>query len=446
MRNNSGVEGESLTLHTEKIVTENYMLQSKKIYDLAIIGAGGAGMCLLHALFRTGYLEHHSILIIEPESKTTNDRTWCFWAQEEERVVQEFQSLCSNVWHHAHVEGIQKPLAPYSYYHMRSHDLYAFVRSEVEQLSNVAWYVGYADIIKESHGHVAISINTKNRTNTDTDALFRAGIVFDSRITPSLSMTQKASPPHEMHNPMLWQSFYGVRLRGFALSHDEARLMDFSVEQNGFTQFMYVLPTSNDEALIELTRFGTEILTEDYARPLVMEWIKQHKAISTDIADIEIVEIEQAHLLMSVMFNQPKPIYPLGATIIPIGTAAGAMKSTTGYAFKTMVSHSFALAEALTTDKHRDGQLPTPYHKQRFHFYDVLLIHILTKRAYEGRRIFQQLFRRVPIAHVFRFLDEKSSLLQDIPLLFSLPIIPFLRALWDVTLTHIRMARQSRSS
>ncbi len=418
------------------------MKQSKVIYDLALIGAGGAGMCLLHALFQTGYLENHSVVIIEPDSKTTNDRTWCFWAQKEEKAVQEFQSLCSNVWHYAHVEGIHTSLAPYSYYHMRSHDLYGFVRAELEHLSNVSWHVGYADILKQSHDHVVISTYHTKEKSTDTDTVFRAGIVFDSRIAPSLSTTHQ---PYSTLNTMLWQSFYGVRLRGCTLSHDETRLMDFSVEQNGFTQFMYVLPTSNGEALIELTRFGTEILTEDYARPLIMKWITHHKTIATDLADIDIVETEQAHIPMSVVFNQPEPMYPPGATIIPIGTAAGAMKSTTGYAFKSMVSHAFALAEVLTTDKHRQRQLPTPYHKRRFHFYDVLLIHILTVRGYEGKKIFKQLFRRVPIAHIFRFLDEKSSLLQDIPLLLSLPIIPFLRALWEVTLTHIRMARQSRS-
>jgi lycopene beta-cyclase len=60
-------------------------------YDLALVGAGGAGMCLLLALHQQGLLAERRILVLEPEAKTSNDRTWCFWEKGEgyfETVVQ----------------------------------------------------------------------------------------------------------------------------------------------------------------------------------------------------------------------------------------------------------------------------------------------------------------------------------------------------------------------
>ena len=39
--------------------------------------------------------------------------------------------------------------------------------------------------------------------------------------------------------------------------------MDFSVEQKGNTRFMYVLPTSKNEALIEYTLFSKDLLPKE---------------------------------------------------------------------------------------------------------------------------------------------------------------------------------------
>ena len=52
--------------------------------------------------------------------------------------------------------------------------------------------------------------------------------------------------------------------------------MDFEVEQKGFTQFMYVLPFSSTTALVELTRFGAEIVCETAAEKQLQDYIYKH--------------------------------------------------------------------------------------------------------------------------------------------------------------------------
>ena len=48
----------------------------------------------------------------------------------------------------------------------------------------------------------------------------------------------------------------------------------------------------------------------------------------------------------------------------------------------------------------------------------------------EGKRIFTRLFKRHSILTIFQFLDEKTTLYQEIKIFLSLPVIPFLKALY----------------
>jgi lycopene beta-cyclase len=47
-------------------------------YDFIIAGGGLAGLSLAYYMNQT-VLREKSILIIDQDTKTKNDRTWCFW-------------------------------------------------------------------------------------------------------------------------------------------------------------------------------------------------------------------------------------------------------------------------------------------------------------------------------------------------------------------------------
>ena len=49
-------------------------------YDYIIVGGGAAGLSLAYHLAQEPRLADKKVLIIEPEAKTQNDRTWSFWA------------------------------------------------------------------------------------------------------------------------------------------------------------------------------------------------------------------------------------------------------------------------------------------------------------------------------------------------------------------------------
>jgi lycopene beta-cyclase len=76
-------------------------------FDLVFLGMGAANSLLFLELSRTQKLDDKKIAIIEPDSKNSNDRTFCFWAAESE--IQEFHltELISKSWDYA-TAGSQK--------------------------------------------------------------------------------------------------------------------------------------------------------------------------------------------------------------------------------------------------------------------------------------------------------------------------------------------------
>jgi Brp/Blh family beta-carotene 15,15'-monooxygenase len=66
--------------------------------------------------------------------------------------------------------------------------------------------------------------------------------------------------------------------------------------------------------------------------------------------------------------------------------------------------------------------------KIRFAYYDRLLLQLLRDKPGKGSLIFTQLFKRNSANSVFKFLDERSTIAEDLRILRSLPFGLFIRA------------------
>ena len=131
---------------------------------------------------------------------------------------------------------------------------------------------------------------------------------------------------------------------------------------------------------------------------------------------------------MTTFVNKPNP----SKGIINMGASANIIKPSTGYAFKNMYDNAQRLAENIKKlDKTDKAKLNHPLKpsKKRFLFYDRLLLIILLRWPHEGKRIFSRLYKRQSIQTIFLFLDEKTTLFQEIKIFASLPVLPFLKAL-----------------
>ena len=369
-------------------------------YDYLFVGLGAANSLLILRLHDEGLLVGKKIAIIEPDTKAINDRVFCFWATDEELAELHVQSLVSKRWDHIEINGVTKQaIQPLHYCHVQSIDLYTSTKKilldyAVEQFSAR---------LTENPKQVGDAFEVRIDQQT-----ILANRVFDSR-PPQYHPTQE----HESH---LIQSFYGWKIKAQTNAFDSTTMvmMDFEVPQNNFTQFVYKLPFSEDTALIELTRFGKDVLTEAEANSILSSYIAG-LGIS-----FEVLDVEHGLIPMSSAAMQRNDF---GPHWIHMGVAANMLKSSTGYAFHFMAEDAQMQMENIKNDTNS----LRPERASRFRFYDRLLLKILHASPQYGKLIFQTLFREVPIPTVLRFLREKTSLKEEGIIFSKLPITIFLK-------------------
>jgi lycopene beta-cyclase len=375
------------------------------IADYLFVGAGASATLLLMSMENRGLLKDKKVVVIDPDAKNTNDKTYCFWSNPNEPIAQQCGHLISYQWDRASI-GQNQPqsLSPLNYVHLSSIDLYGELHRIISDNN-----------IQRIHGAV-LSLETSEtgvRLTTENGNLY-AQTVFDSR-TPQY-LKPKTNEAH------LLQSFMGYVIETKTPLVDASciNLMDFDVEQLGSTQFVYVLPFGEHKLLVELTRFGELPITQTEGEPILREYITQRFG-SFSILDTEtgVIPMSSAQMKSDVIPG-----------VILIGGKAGAVKPSTGYAFKNMFRHAESIANSILQGIH-PATIKRP---NRFPFYDRLLLYILQHEPHQGKPIFQTLFKNNKLVHVLRFLDEKTSITQDVRLLASLPFKPFLKALrYDIS-------------
>lgn len=368
-------------------------------YQYIIQGAGASGLWLAYWLDQFGLLQNHHLLIAEGDLNKVNDRTWCFWTPIDEA---EFPFVDKR-WTSLRVQNANQDIDPYAYCHTRSQDFYGWVKNKLSQNPNIHWYKGYIEQAKASQEYVEVQTA---EGKLQAQYFFRSGQLTDFQGPDAIS---------------LWQSFVGRRIRLDQGTWDtkSATLMDFSIPQAHATRFLYVLPIAENEGLVEVTQFHASPLTVAEGEEVLAEIFKERGW------KCSILEVECNAIPMSSVFNQTEKVTQSNARIIPIGVAAGALKPTTGYGFLAMRKHARELAIALKNKK----PLPTIYRKRRFRFYDALLLQMLSSTPHRGKAIFERLFSRQPATRILKFLDEKTSIWEELRIFSSLQVSWFLKAL-----------------
>jgi len=393
----------------------------KEFYQYTIVGAGASGLWLAYSMLKSGLLEHQTLCIVENDLDKKNDRTWCYWAEKPINPIE----INSKSWNFIFNESFpdkSESLSPFKYYHIRSQDFYSKIKSELEKCENISWKFEEVKTLKYSNNKVEI--------NSDIDLWYSERTFLSSYFlkkdeTTFIRNTPSTKDLEKNKSLFIWQSFYGWRVKTKEPIFDDGKMsmMNFNVDQGNHTQFIYELPFSEKEALIEMTRFGTEKITKNEAEIELRKWMDSKEV------DFEIEEYEIGSIPMTTAFDaQPKEINA-NERIIFIGTPAGAIKPTTGYGFKKMKEYSEKLCSALVSK----NNIPSMLRKRRFRLYDILLLQILINKPNKGKFIFEELFRKQPIHRILKFLDEDTNLFEEFLIFSKLPIRLFMGSL----LTHI---------
>ena len=362
-------------------------------YDYVFIGMGASNGLMLLEFIKRGFHQTKRIAIIEKAQKNTNDKTYCFWSTPDASIVKDLSSIISYQYQFVQTNATKvQSIQDQPYYCIKSIDFYNLVQATIASYP-IDVFEAQVDGLTPHVNHIDIAFDSK---------VIRGAIVFDSRPP---NFTQEAN-----NKSFLLQSFFGyhIRLKDAVLNTDTFQMMNFDVDQSNYTQFVYNLPYAPNECLVELTRFGVDTIDVDYAKKILDD------KIGAEFGAYEIIAEEEGCIPMTVLKHPASS----DDRIIHMGARANLIKPTTGYGFKKM--YEFAAAF--------ENPEKAQTSKTRFAFYDHLLLIILIRWPFLGKKIFTALFQKNSIQAIFSFLEEKSTVSAEIKIFASLPILPFLRA------------------
>jgi lycopene beta-cyclase len=368
-------------------------------YDYIIAGAGCAGLSLAIHLIHSGKFSDKKILLIDKDAKKKNDRTWCFWETEPGLFEPVVYRKWQRAWFYGKNMSRLLELKPYEYKLIRGSDFYNYCLDLIGKQENFEFINGEIERINDNASIVV------NGQRLESNYIFNS-IIFER---PALKSKQY----------YLQQHFKGWIIETAVPAFDAEKpvLMDFRIGQEHGTTFVYVMPFSETQALIEYTLFNDRLLEKPQYDYGLKDYINRFLKIDS----YKIIE-EEFGIIPMTNYRFPAR----NGKVINIGTAGGQTKASSGYTFRFIQKHSAALIKQLIHSG--DPFLKKPVSASRFHFYDSTLLHILSHDQLPGQKIFSDLFKKNKPQRVLRFLDNESSLKDELKIISSLPTLPFLKA------------------
>jgi lycopene beta-cyclase len=338
---------------------------------------------------------------VDKEPKNKNDRTWCFWETGtgffESIVCKKWESL----WFHGDDFSKKLHILPYRYKMIRGIDFYDHCLSIIQQQKNISIRYGTVHDMGNDGNTAWLMLDNEKLS---------AGYIFNS-----ILFSKPAPARKEFY---LLQHFKGwlIETEHPVFDDREATLMDFRVDQQKGTCFVYLMPLDPSRALVEYTLFSKELLPAPGYDAGLKSYINDFlPGISYRVTEEEFGVIP--------MTNHAFPRN--NGRIIQLGTAGGQTKASSGYTFRFIQKHSEAIVKQLADGKEN---LRLPRASAKYHFYDSVLLNVLATGKLPGHQVFTRLFSKNNPQDIFQFLDNESSLSQEIKLISSLPTLPFLKA------------------
>ena len=369
-------------------------------YDYIIAGSGCAGLSLLYKILQTPSLQNKSILVIDKDQKKSNDRTWCFW----EKNPGPFESIVYAKW--SKLEFLSTDfkkelnLETYTYKMIQGIDFYNFVINYAKKFKNVSFVQETINSI-DNIDKKAVLKTTKNR--------YTANYIFNS--------TNLFNPKINEQNSLL-QHFKGwvIKTEKPVFNPEIGILMDFRVSQENGATFMYVLPTSTTEALVEYTLFSPRVLDKEVYTLELKKYIKEE----LEIDNYTIIHQESGVIPMSLEKFEQNP----KLNVINIGTSGGYTKASSGYTFQFIQKNITEIINNLVEGNNIIQQ--TSFKNKYYQWTDRTLIDVLLSNKLTGKDVFTKMFQKVPVEKVLAFLGNESSFLEDFKVFTSFPVKPFL--------------------
>ena len=353
-----------------------------KEFDYVIIGGGCAGLSLAYELEIHEKLRYKSLAIIEPRYEYKRDKTWSFWKV----VSHNFDDCVKKSWKNFSINIPNKTnhldCKNFPYQSIDSGLFYEKINNKLKENKNIFFFKDISEI------------NLKDC------------FIFNS--VPSIK---------EDHRN-LWQHFCGVEIETQDNFFDDEifNLMDFDCDQRDGVHFFYTLPYSKNTALVETTWLSkvNDNSKKDYDKQ-IKDYIENH----LNLKNYKIIYREEGAIPLFYPINKNEK------NKINIGTAGGMTRLSTGYTFLNIQEHSKYIRENIENISNVEKyEIDTKYQ-----FLDEIFLRVLKKHPEKMPDIFFKMFKASPKT-VIKFLSNKSNFFDELSIIFRLPKLIFIKALF----------------
>ena len=379
--------------------------------DVAVLGAGCSGLAAACELLDVLSVDEQ-LLVLEARENLEDDRTWCGWGLPSHA----FHDAVSYTWPKAKVRsgGEEAIIAP------KRHPYRMIVARDYQEM---------AMEMLRNRAELMLGAEVKTVEPRPDGALDVVGehdrIVARRVIDARWDKDSCGLPPNG-----LLQDFLGLRVRVDkpVFDPETATLMDFDVPQQfdpGMdacgVHFMYVLPTSPFEALVEPTFLGRMRLDHNEFRRRIDDYLMERYGVR----EYETLSKERGTIPMCDSMAPSRP--GLAAT----GTSAGCVKPSSGYSFHAAQRRAQALARGWQGPNWSTPPSPRPGFAS---FLDMVFVEFLRQNPQRAPDVFLRLFKGVKADGLARFLSDEAQMADYAQAILAVPPLPMVASLARIIL------------
>jgi len=370
-------------------------------FKYIIIGAGTSGLHLINSIVEDQFFRNKGILVIDKSLKQSKNKCFSFW----EKGNGKWDKIISKSWSLGEFISskgkVSFTLEDYKYKMIKSNDFYNYIKKSVSKYDNVQFIEDEILNIRLENNKVVVVGNNSN---------YICDHAFDSRITKNNNDSNNGYISLKQH-------FKGwiIKTSKPKFNPNLFTIMDYTIRDIDETAFTYILPISEDKALVKYIYFTSELADS----------IEYDNKLNSYIKNI--LKIKKFKILDEEVGIIPMRNFPFykenNKHITKIGTAGEWVKLSTGYSFKNVEKNCKKIVEELKK-KNPYIKLKSPY---KYYYYDKLFLYVLNKYNFYGENMFYKIFKRNNIKKIFKFLDEESNLIEDISIFISMFSLKYIR-------------------
>ncbi len=248
-------------------------------------------------------------------------------------------------------------------------------------------------------------------------------LVFDSRTPKSQS-------------GILIQEFIGQTVVSQEAIFDPniATLMDFRCEQSKGIHFIYLLPFSSNEALVESTRISQFLCPKEFYKKQISTYLNTILHCS----DFKIITEEYGKIPMGTLSK-------FDNNYLGIGANGGCLRKSSGYAFNAILRQSQKITEKIFNNQPINSQKQISNSFSIFEeILDSIFLMALIKQPQQAPEYFTKISARLKGSEFAQFMSGGTSLIILLKLIFSLPKIAFIKAFFYTIKGYLKSGNNNR--